>query len=128
MTLYQEEEKPCRDTGVVGEGESSWNVGHLLIGSFPVIGGCLNHSSTLYMNMYPWAKKCSKSGSLLVKRYCGVVVCSSKHWVYIFSQQPVHHGAGPLPHSTGESSYWGSPSSRKGTRLHILMGGVAKGL
>lgn len=39
MTLYQEEEKPSGDTGVVGEGESSWNIGHLLTGSFPVIGG-----------------------------------------------------------------------------------------
>lgn len=28
-----------RDTGVVGDGESFWNIGHLLAGSFPVTGG-----------------------------------------------------------------------------------------
>lgn len=57
MTLYQEEEKPSRDTGVVGEGESSWNVGHLLIGSFPVIGGVLKSFLYFVYEYVPLGKK-----------------------------------------------------------------------
>lgn len=71
------------------------------------------------MKMYPWPKRAQKweqVGETVLWGCC------------LFFQQPVDHVAGPLPHSAGKAVTGPGQIQGGGTRLHFLVGGVAKRL